>query len=149
MKKFKFSLDKMLSYERQMLDKEKNMLITLVAKRDGIEAKIAELELDMENRYKEYLKKSQESIILLDIQSYTFFKDNTMKHLKFMKQELLVANTSVEGQRKIVILASQNVEKIVKLEENQKEEYDYNMRKYETGIIEEMISSDIARKTED
>lgn len=135
----------MLSYERQMLDKEKNILITLTAKRNDIEAKIVALDLDMKKRYVEYQEKSKVSISVMEIQSYNFFKNNTTKHMKFINQELLVANASVESQRKIVILASQNVEKIVKIEDNQREEYDYNMRKYEAGIIEEIISSDIVR----
>ena len=59
MKKFKFSLDKLLNYKEQILDKEKNELSALRHKKQSAEEELLEVKNHLKVSNQNYIEKSQ------------------------------------------------------------------------------------------
>lgn len=135
----------MLSYEEQMLEKEKNSLTQLNSIKNNIEERLQNLKKEKQNKYESYQQQGSIGLTALELRSYNFFCENINKQIKQMEKDLLVAKVAAENQRKVVVVASQKVEKLVKLEEKQKEEYDYSMLKKEEEVIAEFVSTEVIR----
>lgn len=136
----------MLSYEEQMLEKEKNSLTQLNATKAELEKRLQNLRQEKQNKYESFLEQGSIGLTAMELRSYNFFCENINRQIKQLEKDLVVARTAAENQRKVVVVASQKVEKLVKLEEKQREEYDYTMMKKEEEVIAEFVSTEIIRQ---
>lgn len=147
MKKFEFSLKKMLSYKEQIQDLEKNKLAQLSLKKNKLEDLIESLKQETINLSAQMLKVTQGGTNEAEIRNFSFQLQNNRLYLKQVSNELLLAAYAVEEQLKVVLLATQEVEGLEKLKEKQYEEYLYADTKAQELIVSEFISSKLARES--
>lgn len=146
MKKFEFSLHKMLDYKDSMLEKEKNALMQLHAQRQALEEKIVRYEEQFEETAEEQRCETMQGTTAHQIRMYAFQMENIRCQLKQLRNDEKVLNAAIEKQRRVVVSLSQEVSGLDKLKEKQREEYDYSIRKSEELQISEMISEKYVRQ---
>ncbi len=147
MKKFKFSLEKMLKYRDQILDEQKNKLGRLTSVVNSILEHINSLEKSFCNVCAEKEKKQNEGITVLELREFEFRLDNIRKQLKQLDIDLKKAQKDVDDQILVVVEADREVAKLEKLEEKQLEDYNVKAAKAEELVIEEFVSSKSMRST--
>lgn len=141
MKKFEFTLQKMLSYKEQLLEKEKNALMQLRSEKNQITEHIALLEAQFDQINKELLEKTRESVDAEKIKGHRFQLDNTRHQLRQLRIELQQIEAAIERQLRVVISITQEVEGMEKLREKQQEEYNYNLAKSEELMVAELVNT--------
>lgn len=148
-KSFVFSLDRMRDYKIQILNTEKNLLGTLIHKRDVISDKILELQAFRQQLYAQSLEMQTKTASMSELQWNQYCMENAAKQLKSLNIELINANAAVNQQREVVIKASQEVSGLDKLEEKQLEEYRLEVNRENATEINEQITGKLARKDSD
>ena len=141
MKKFEFTLQKMLSYKEQLLEKEKNALMQLRSEKNQITEHIALLEAQFDQINKELLEKTRESVDAEKIKGHRFQLDNTRHQLRQLRIELQQIEAAIERQLRVVVSITQEVEGMEKLREKQQEEYNYNLAKSEELMVAELVNT--------
>ena len=141
MKKFEFTLQKMLNYKEQLLEKEKNALMQLRSEKNQITEHIALLEAQFDQINKELLQKTRESVDAEKIKGHRFQLDNTRHQLRQLRIELQQIEAAIERQLRVVISITQEVEGMEKLREKQQEEYNYNLAKSEELMVAELVNT--------
>lgn len=144
MKKFHFTLDRMLSYKETMLDREKDVLHALHAERSAVERRIADNEAFLVQTSAELKESTTRGLAAMHLQLFRFKLENTRDMLVQLAKELREINARVDEQTQVVLLASQEVSGLQKLEEKQRKEYDYEVQKQEAEIISELVASKYA-----
>lgn len=146
MKKFEFTLSKMLDYKDQILDKEKNSLMQLRSQINIVVEKILGLEREFDKVNAELQRKSAKGITALEIKCYDFQLENIRYQTKQLKNEKKALELAEERQLRVVIAASQEVSGLDKLQEKQLEQYNYDVAKAEEMFISEIVTSNIIRQ---
>lgn len=141
MKKFTFTLHKMLDYKDQILDEEKNRLATLQHQRDVIEARIERLQEEFGRISQEMHEEERRGIPVFRLQGYNLQLGNIRRQLEELRQELKEAQQAVDRQIKAVVSANQEVSKLDRLQDRQYEDYKKSVAKAEEIMIEEFVSS--------
>ena len=145
MKKFVFSLERMLVYQQQNLEKEKGILGKLTAARDELE----EIKEGQENRIAniqmEIKRRQDEGTTVFILKGCFSVLEGVRLQLEDTKKELSQAQGRVEKQRHIVTEASKEVKKLEKLKENQLEEYHHDEAKEQQDIITEHVAGTFVR----
>ncbi len=146
MKRFEFSLRRMLSYKEQAKGLEKNKLAQLMAKKHELEDLVESLKLESIKLSNKILKVTQSGVSSIELSNYNFQLQNNRMYLKQLADELYTASLAVEEQLKVVIVATQEVEGLEKLKEKQYEEYLYEDMKAQDLVVSEFVSSKLARE---
>ncbi|MEG1777507.1 MAG: flagellar export protein FliJ [Angelakisella sp.] len=146
MKKFEFSLGRMLDYRQSLLEKEKNTLMQLFAKRNSIEDEIEENEGQRRETAEELRALTEKGTTITEIQRLNYRLEAIRRRAKRLIQDMQDTELAIEEQREVVTESSQTVKSLELLRDNQREEYDYASRKEEEERIAELISSKIARE---
>lgn len=140
MKKFNFSLQKMYDYKKQILESEKNILMSLRREKNEYEARIQELNIKMD----EVREKSNEEMLKGTVASrlmfYSMQIDGIKREKTQIKYQINITEMKIEKQRRKVVALSQDVSGLEKLEEEQKAEYNHLAAKENETSIEEFIS---------
>lgn len=145
MKKFVFTLERMLAYQEQNLEKEKGILARITAERDKLEEDRRDKELR--------IRRIQEDIGQRQIQGTTVFilkgcysvLEGARSRLEEIETELARTQARVEKQRHVVTEASQEVKKLEKLKEKQMEEYRHEEAKEQQDLIIEHVAGTFVR----
>ncbi|WP_099205315.1 flagellar export protein FliJ [Scatolibacter rhodanostii] len=145
MKTFAFSLARMRNYKQQLLDKEKHTLSALRKKRQEIEQQMIELEKHRIEKHLELQTKQQQGMNATELCSYKFWIENSKHQLKDLELALIKADKEVEHQLQIVVIASQDVSALDKLEEKQKDEFQLLENKEKELEILEYVTIDLVR----
>ena len=146
MKKFEFTLSKMLDYKNSMLEKEKNSLMNLNLNRSNIEAKIDSYEHKFDDESSLLRENITKGTTVMKLQISQFQMQNIQEHIKMFVAEKKGVDIAIEEQLKVVINLSQEVAEIEKLKENQLEEYRAKEKAEEENRVSELISQKIARR---
>lgn len=146
MKKFHFTLDKMLRYKDSILGEEKNKLSQIRAEKNLVEDKIERSMQDMERLDRERSEKAARGMTVIELRSYAYNVDNTRRHLKALSAEREKLEKLVEKQLAVVIARTQEVSGLEKLRDKQLEEYNEAAMKEEQLNIMEMVSSKYIRE---
>ena len=144
MKRFVFTLERMLVYQQQNLEKEKGILARITAERDKLEDR-----RDKELR----IRHIQEDIGQRQIQGTTVFilkgcysvLEGVRIRLEEIETELTRTQARAEKQRRVVTEASQEVKKLEKLKEKQMEEYRHEEAKEQQDLIIEHVAGTFVR----
>ena len=102
MKKFTFTLHKMLDYKDQILDEEKNRLATLQHQRNVIEGRIEKLQQEFDRISQEMHEEERRGIPAFRLQGYNLQLVNIRRQLEELQQELKEAQQAVDRQIKAV-----------------------------------------------
>ena len=140
MKKFEFSLSKMRDYKKQLLEREKNTLMSLMGEKNIMENRIDELGVQIMDINSSLNSCISEGTTIQQLKMLQFTKDSVNADMQQVKKQLMFLENYIERQRKIVISLSQEVAGLDKLEEQQLEEYNKLAEKENETIIEEFVS---------
>lgn len=146
MKKFEFTLKKMQNYQEQVLQKEKNTMAQLQARRNELAACQEEIKIQLQDIHWEMDREIKKGTTIYRINTFTMMIKNGKTHLEDLKRQIRVLETEIEEQRKIVVEASKEVSKLTKLEEKQREEYRQAVAKEEQENILEYISGKFVKQ---
>ena len=148
MKKFVFTMQKMRDYKKQILESEKNKLMTLRKEQYTMENRISELDENMLNLGKRQTEAMLEGTKSSDLILFNMQKDGIRREKTQLSYQLNILLMTIERQRKAVVKISQEVSGLDKLEEQQREEYNKLAAKESQNAIEEFLSFKLsAQKT--
>lgn len=145
MKKFSFSLARMMNYEEQILEREKGVMGHLIAEHDEIAARQQEIICQLEKIHGEMDVEIRRGTTVYQINAYTAMIRTGKFQLEQLKKQLLIKKAEIERQRQTVTEASQEVKKLEKLREKQLEEYHHSEKKEEEEMISEHVSGSFLR----
>ncbi|MCI8405565.1 MAG: FliJ family protein [Oscillospiraceae bacterium] len=148
MKKFSFTLGRLLDYKDQVLETEKNLLRQLHQKKFEIDSSIEELERMFAETDRKQKEKEARGIFVGQIRMYEYEKDSIRNQLKQLRIEQKRAEIEVDRQVKVVVAASQEVAGLDKLKEKQLEEYQHQVAKADEDFISEYISGKLIRQAQ-
>ncbi len=141
MKKFKFTLGRMLDYKDQLLDEEKNKLALLRKKKQEIDDHIESLLRELDKIAVTMRQEQERGITAFQLLSYESQRTNIRRQIEQLKKEQALAKLEVKRQVQVVVQATQEVSKLDKLQDKQLEEYRKMVMKAEELEIEEFVSS--------
>lgn len=146
MKKFSFSLEKVLAYKETVLEKEKGELAKLNLQLREFEQKKQELEEALQEKADSFQLRMKQGINVEELQYYQFVKSSAENQIKQLKDQISLKNQQIERQRTVVIEADKDVRKLSKLKEKQVEEYQYLDAKEQKDMVLETLSNKIGRE---
>lgn len=148
MKKFVFTMQKMRDYKKQILESEKNKLMTLRKEQYTMENRISELDENMLSLGKRQTEAMLAGTKSSDLILFNMQKDGIRREKIQLSYQLNILLMTIERQRKAVVKISQEVSGLDKLEEQQREEYNKLAAKESQNAIEEFLSFKLsAQKT--
>lgn len=146
MKKFEFTLGRMLDYQKQNLQKEKNIMGQYIEEKNECERQKGQIEAQLELIHSQMDAEIRQGTSIGKLKAYTAMKENGKRQLSGMKHKIELLNTEIERQREIVVEASREVTKLEKLKEKQLEEYRYAEAKEQENIVLEHVSAKYVRQ---
>lgn len=146
MKKFHFTLDKMLRYKDSILEEEKNKLMQIRAEKNAVDEKIERSTAEMERLDRERAEKAAKGISVIELRSFAYNIDNTCRLIKALNVEQEKLARLVEKQLAVVVERTQEVSGLEKLRDKQLEEYNQSVMKEEQLTIMELVSSKYIRE---
>lgn len=147
MRKFQFTLERMMSYKEQIETSEKNKLAVLNGKQRDIEQLIEQMNEQTAALSREMNLKAQESgLSAAELSKYSFEIDNNRKYIHQLVTDLQNAKLSVEIQLRAVLRATQEVQGLEKLKEKQYDEFLKDEAKDQENVVSEFISSKLMRE---
>lgn len=148
MKKFEFSLGRILDYKDQVLETEKNTLMQLNQKLARIEAAIKSLQWEFSDLNDTMQEETKKGITMPKLRGYEYQMQSVRRLLREREDDKKLAELLVASQLKVVIAASQEVSGLDKLEEKQREEYRIMEAKVDETAISEYVMGKLARRKE-
>lgn len=145
MKKFEFSLSRMLDYKEQLLEREKNELGRLNFQRSSLVEKIENLRRDQQMICNERQEEALNGITVYELQGYDYRISNIREQVKALLGDLKRLEGEIQRQTDVVVKASQEVKGLQKLSEKQLEEYQREQQRLQREEIEEFVSMKLAR----
>ena len=137
MKRFEFSLNKLMGYKKQVLDREKNDLAHLRRQQQQMLDEKSELEARLTSSNNEFCQKSGVGMTVLQITMFKSYHQSLSQQIKELEASIEKMEEKVQKQLGIVIEATKEVSSLEKLEEKQLEEYNFMVAKQEEQFISE------------
>lgn len=141
MKKFKFSLEKILQLKQQMLKNLKNDLSTLQMQLREKEKEIEILKIKYIESNEIYNNKSSKSIMPYEIKFYKDYMNTILNNVKKEEEEKELILKKIEAKKQEIINLNIEISSIEKLREKKYIKYNYQVQKMEEILIEEFVSS--------
>lgn len=146
MKKYEFSLKRIKDYKNQMLNREKNTLLGLRMERKGLENRIEDLDKQYEMINMEMHENFKSGMSVSQINVYEFRKNGVREEKRVLLKRIGLLDISIDRQQKKVVMAKQEVSGLEKLEEKQRDEYNFALNKEQEDIIAEFVSTSVSKK---
>lgn len=140
MKKFQFTLDKLLDYKGQVLNKEKNDLAALNVQRAEAAEQLAALENELKCARDEFNRKAALGISPMEMTVFTNYHKSLRLSIEETQHDIENLDKAVEKQLGVVVEASKDVSSLEKLEEKQLEDYKFKAAKADENFIEEYVN---------
>lgn len=141
MKRFQFTLDKLLQFKQQVLDREKNDLAHLRRQQQEISDKKAELEFRLRHSSDDFAIKSAKGMTIVQITVFKEFHKSLSEQIRELEQAIAVFEEKIQKQLGVVVEATKEVSSLEKLEDKQQEEYNFNVQKAEEHFIDEYVTN--------
>ncbi len=141
MKKFVFSLDKVLGYKQQIEDnlrtEHAGVVRAVVQKEEEIE--------EMEGTHQGFVNNMEDikrnGCMIQELRVYESYLDSSRRRINEQKEMLMNLRKQEEEKREQVIEAKKERTSIDLLKEKKKSEYDFMAQKEEERFIEEFVSN--------
>ncbi len=146
MKKFEFTLAKLKQYREQVEETEKNNLGRLRAELVELNSQFEELIRLIDRKTEELTKKMTTGITLTEVSNTKRYIAMKQQELHAKRGEISRKENEIEIQTGVVIEATQEVRKLEKLEESQRDEYKRLVQKEDELFIEEFVTNNDWRK---
>lgn len=146
MKKFAFSLERMLNFQSQNLEKEMGILGRMTAERDALEAQKRDMADKAAGVQADITRREAEGTTIFMLKACFSILESARNQLEEMEEELKLLQAGLERQRQIVTEASREVKKLEKLKEKQLEEYHRGEAKEQQETIAEHVACNFVRR---
>ncbi len=145
MKKFQFSLQKLMDFREQELDRQKNTLSMLQADLRRIQ-EAREVLLDKVEEQSEQLDRvCRMGAVASEIAMRKRYIVTLQQEIHLKEQQAVLKQQEIEKQLGVVVEATKDVKTLEKLEEKQLEEYNHQVGKENEQFIEEFVSGQTVR----
>lgn len=145
MKKFQFSLQKLMDFREQELDRQKNTLSMLQADLRRIQ-EAREVLLDKVEEQSEQLDRvCRMGAVASEIAMRKRYIVTLQQEIHLKEQQAVLKQQEIEKQLGVVVEATKDVKTLEKLEEKQLEEYNHQAGKENEQFIEEFVSGQTVR----
>lgn len=139
MKKFEFSLNKLMGYKKQVLDREKNSLAHLRMQQQQMQEEKEQLEARLKKSADEFRELSSKGITVMQITMFKGYHQSLRMQIAELRLAIEEMEKKVQKQLGVVIDATKEVSSLEKLEEKQLEEYRAKVTKAEEQFISEYV----------
>ncbi len=140
MKKFAFSLQKMYDYKKQILESEKNTLMSLRREKNEYLNRLEVLAQTMDDVRVKSVEEVSKGTTAAKLMFFSMQMDGIKREQTQIKYEINIMDMKIEKQRRKVVAVSQDVSGLEKLRDAQKSEYDHLAIKENESAIEEFLS---------
>lgn len=140
MKKFQFTLQKLMDFREQELDRQKNTLSALRGELVKIEEATAELRRKVYSESEELERVCTSGAQAYEISMRKRYIVTLQQEIHLKEQQAIEKQAEIEKQLGIVVEATKDVKTLEKLEEKQLEEYKALETKENEQFIEEFVS---------
>lgn len=145
MKKFTFTLQKLMDFREQELDRQKNTLGLLRAELQRINDETDELREKIERHSAELEELCFGGAQAFEISVRKRYIISLQQEIHAKEQQAALKRQEIEKQLGVVVEATKDVRTLEKLEEKQLEEYRAAATKENENFIEEFVSNASAR----
>lgn len=139
MKRFEFSLNKLMGYKKQVLDREKNALAHLRKQQQQLEDEKADTIRKLTHSGKEFVQKSAMGMNVMQIQVFKGYQQSLTEQIKELEDSIQKMEFKVQAQLRVVVEATKEVSSLEKLEDKQLEDYNFKVAKAEEQFISEYV----------
>lgn len=139
MKRFEFSLNKLMGYKKQVLDREKNSLAHLRMQQQQMQDEKEQLEAKLKKSADEFRELSSKGISVMQITMFKGYHQSLRMQIADLRLAIEEMEKKVQKQLGVVIDATKEVSSLEKLEEKQLEEYKAKVAKAEEQFISEYV----------
>ena len=146
MKKFVFTLERLKKYREQILETEKGTLSALRGQLAELTREAEELLALIELKNRELTELLAKGTNPVEISTRKRYISAKQQELAQTRQKISLKEQEIEKQMGVVVVATQEVSKMEKLEEHQLEAYNAEAQKENELFIEEFVSNDDWRK---
>lgn len=140
MKKFMFSLEKVLNFKKQILDVKKNELAILQMQMRELEQKIADLNNEFAANNQKMVLEMQKGLTPKDIEIYKVYFNSVNQNLKKLANEKVQLQNTIELKKQEIIGLNSEISGFERLKEKQLDLYFKAVRKADELAIEEFVS---------
>lgn len=141
MKRFQFTLDKLMGYKDQVLSKEKNDLAQLRSDQLKVISEKEEMEQKLRESGEEFAEKAALGMSITEITMFKGFHNALIDQIRLKEKQISEFDDRIAKQLNVVVEASKDVNSLEKLRDKQLEEYRFRVNKSEEQFIEEYVSS--------
>lgn len=146
-KRFQFTLDKLKGYKEQVLSKEKGDLAALRAQQAKYAAEQAKVQAELDEANEEFLRKSGSGMTIMEMTLFKEYLNSLSNQIRELEKKIQLEEEKIRFQTKVVVEANKDVSSLEKLEDKQREEYNFKVAKAEEQFIEEYVSNSVYFKT--
>lgn len=148
MKKFQFSLQKLMDFREQELDRQKNTLNTLRGELFKIEEATAQLRRKVLTESAELERVCSNGAQAYEISMRKRYIVTLQQEIHAKEAQAIEKRAEIEAQLGVVVEATKDVKTLEKLEEKQLEEYKALETKENEQFIEEFVSGAAIRSAQ-
>ncbi len=141
MKKFSFSLQKVLEIKEQLLDNLKIELGNLNNDMRKIDMDIDKLRLQFSDINNEFTHKSSVSITVGEMTYYKMLMEDILKQIERKQEEKQMLIKKIEAKRLEIVSMNMEISSFEKLREKELDKYNKALIKSEELFIEEFVSN--------
>lgn len=141
MKKFSFSLQKILEIKEQVLDNLKIEMGNLNRDLDTAEQQIKKLKSEFKQLNEELNGKCAVSVSVGEMTYYKMYMNNVLKQTEKKEEEKNIILKKIEAKRHEIVNANMEISSLEKLKEKEFEKYNKEVMKREEIFIEEFVSN--------
>ncbi|MCD7730504.1 MAG: flagellar export protein FliJ [Oscillospiraceae bacterium] len=145
MKRFEFSLNKLMDYKQQILDREKNDLAHLRIQQQQMMDEKDQLEKTLKRSADEFRELSGKGITVMQITMFKGYHQSLRMQIKELEESIEKMEVKVQKQLGVVVEATKEVSSLEKLEEKQLEDYNFKVAKAEEQFISEYVMNSTYR----
>ncbi len=141
MKRFQFTLDKLMGYKDQVLSKEKNDLAQLRSDQLKVISEKEEMEQKLRESGEEFAEKAALGMSITEITMFKGFHNALIDQIRLKEKQISEFDDRIAKQLNVVVEVSKDVNSLEKLRDKQLEEYRFRVNKSEEQFIEEYVSN--------
>lgn len=143
MKKFKFTLEKVLSFKQQSLDILINELSRLQNQMEILQTDIDKLHNIMKDTNCELVKRLKEGIETSKVSMYKIYLNDVHVHIKKLLEEQRALQNKIELKQQEIIEMKSSIAGLEKLKDKQLFDYNQMLKKVQEQEISEFVSRNL------
>lgn len=146
MKKFSFSLQKLLNYKEQVFDAEMTTLAEMRAVLATLEGELADMQTERKTRYADFTSRAARGIAAIEMETHKNYITMLDFATKQKQNQIEMQQRAVDKQAEKVFECKMEISTMEKLREKKLEEYNSMVAKAEEIFIEEFVTNSKALK---